>query len=45
MRGFRAGGTTVYRTDRDRSRDEEEMEEGFRYAKNEVLRNRESTAR
>lgn len=30
MRGFRAGGTTGYRMDTDRSRDGEEMEGGFR---------------
>ena len=45
MRGFRAGGTTEYRTDRATSRDGEEMEGGYRWANMAVLRNRESTAR
>ena len=45
MRGFRAGGTTEYRTDRARSRDGEEMEGGFKLAKNPVLTNRKTTAR
>ena len=30
MRGFRAGDTTEYRTDRDRCKDGEDMEGGFR---------------
>ena len=45
MKGFRAGGTTEYRTEKARSRDEEEMEGGFRLANIAVLRNRETTAR
>ena len=45
MRGFRAGGTTEYRTDRARSRDGEDMEWVFREANAEVLRNRDTTAR
>ena len=45
MRGFTAGGTTEYRTDTTRSRDGEEMEGGFRWAKMAVLTNRETTAR
>ena len=45
MRGFRAGGTTEYRTDTATSRDGDEMEGGFRWANKRVLRNRETTAR
>ena len=45
MRGFRAGGTTEYRTDRDRSRDGEEIEGGFKLANVAVLIKRETTAR
>ena len=45
MRGFRAGGTTEYRTDRATSRGGEEMEGGYRRANKIVLRSRESMAR
>ena len=45
MRGFTAGGTTEYRNDTTRSRDGEEIEDGFRYANTTVLTKRESTAR
>ena len=45
MRGLMAGGTTEYRNDTTRSRDGEEIEDGFRYANTTVLTKRESTAR
>ena len=45
MMGFSVGGRTEYRNDTIRSRDGEEFEKGFSWAKMPVLRNRETTAR